>query len=112
MSDDKKSLFLTAWKMIGEPIEPTEEYCFAKKETGRKWRFDFAFIPERVAVEVNGNAWNVRGGGRHNQEADYWKLNNAAALGWRILYFSPAMLINDPAGCVGIVNVALKFSKR
>jgi very-short-patch-repair endonuclease len=66
--------------------EPVPEYVFAPP---RRWRFDFAWPPLRVAVEVEGGAWV---GGRHTRgkgfEADAEKYNTAALLGWIVLRFT------------------------
>lgn len=72
---------------------------------GRRWRFDFAWEAQRVAVEVDGGAW-APGGGRHATDADRDKLNHAA-LAWRVLRFSPQQVERDPAGCVELVRRAL-----
>jgi len=52
----------------------------------RKWRFDFAFLGPKLAVEVDGGIWV---GGRHNTgtgvENDCEKYTEAAILGWRII---------------------------
>lgn len=63
----------------------------------RKWRFDIAWLEAGgkpyVAIEVQGGIW---GGGRHNRGAamlkEWEKLNEAAAMGWRILYCQPSDL--------------------
>lgn len=61
----------------------TREHEFHPK---RKWRFDFAFQVERVAIEVDGG---VHTGGRHTRgdgfEADCEKMSTAAVYGWRVL---------------------------
>jgi hypothetical protein len=61
----------------------------------RKWRFDFAFVPEKVALEVEGGVWT---GGRHTRGAgfsgDMAKYNAAAILGWRILRVTPEQMRN------------------
>jgi very-short-patch-repair endonuclease len=53
---------------------------------GRRWRFDFAFVAQKVAVEVDGGTHSQ---GRHNRhsgfEKDCQKLNAAAELGWTVL---------------------------
>jgi len=69
---------------------PVEEHRFHPK---RKWRFDFSWPDNRVALEVQGGIW---GGGRHSRGAamlkEWEKLNTAATLGWRILYCQPCDL--------------------
>ena len=56
----------------------------------RKWRFDFAHVQRRVAIEIDGGVWS---GGRHSggagQIGDMEKHNAAAVLGWRVLRFTP-----------------------
>jgi hypothetical protein len=107
MSKDKSSLFGNCWVMLApqQMPAPVAEYRFAPP---RKWRFDWAFPMEMIAVEVEGNAWRVPGGGRHMQDSDLDKYNHAAALGWRVLRFSPGMLDRDPRGCVDLVVKALQ----
>ena len=52
----------------------------------RKWRFDYAIVELKIAVEVDGAVWV---GGRHNRAsgyiADMEKLNTAASMGWLVL---------------------------
>ena len=102
MKQDKAALFLHYWKLLFplDPV-PVAEYRF---HPVRKWRFDFAFVDQRVAVEVEGNAWNVAGGGRHMQDSDLEKYNEAAAMGWFVFRFSPGMLKSEPAGCLELVR--------
>lgn len=105
MTTDKSEMFLYFWRLFGKGhTQPTPEYRF---KDGRKWRFDWAWPAERVAVEVEGNAWHVRGGGRHMQDSDLEKYNTAAALGWRVFRFSPGMLEREPVSCVGLIIEAL-----
>lgn len=67
--------------------EPTTEHAFAKP---RRWRFDYAWIDRRVALEVDGGIWT---GGRHTSghgfTADIEKLNEAAVLGWCVVRCIP-----------------------
>ncbi len=77
-------------------LELTPEFKFHPK---RKWRFDFACEPARVAVEIEGGTWagrpcpvcKQRGGGRHNRAAgfarDCEKYREAAFLGWLVFRF-------------------------
>jgi very-short-patch-repair endonuclease len=83
--------------------EPTPEYRFNPQ---RRWRFDFAWLSERVAVEIDGGQWRA-GGGRHNTDSDREKLNTAAALGWCVLRFSHSALRDDPVGCIALLRMAL-----
>lgn len=110
---DKADTFKFFWR-VHAPIdapEPMEEYNF-DKHLGRRHRFDFAWLYKKVAVEVNGNAWSVQGGGRHGKDDDLEKLNIANVEGWCVLQFSPAMLQNDPAACVDMVLKALGLQQE
>lgn len=107
-STDKASEFLFHWRVIAPmsaPI-PEEEYNF-DSHLGRKHRFDFAWLYKKVAVEIEGNAWHVQGGGRHMTDSDLEKYNLAVSLGWRVFRFSPAMLKRDPAKCIEMVVKAI-----
>ena len=77
-------------------IHACPEYQFCES---RRWRADFAIPEHKLLIEVDGGnrmAKIVNGRavaiGRHTQDADMEKLNEAAILGWRILRFSPAMV--------------------
>lgn len=108
MSQDKSGMFLEYWRLLAPgDIMPVAEYRF---HPVRKWRFDWAFPALRIAVEVDGGAW-VANGGRHAQDPDREKLNAAASLRWLVFRFSPAMLKKDPAGCVELVQMALRDSE-
>lgn len=62
---------------------PVREYVFCP---GRRWRFDFAWPDQRLAVELEGGHWAH---GRHTRgagfAADCEKYSTAAALGWRVI---------------------------
>ena len=110
MAQDKNHMFSYLWHVLAENMpKPQEEYPFSKG-LGIRHRFDFAFIESKIAVEVEGNAWNVRGGGSHMQDSDLEKYNLAALLGWRVLRFSPGMMKRDPDGCIKIVKDCLSMS--
>lgn len=70
--------------------EPVREYRF---DTQRRWRFDFAWPHQKVAVECEGGVWT---NGRHTRaagfEADCAKYNTAAARGWRELRLTGGMI--------------------
>lgn len=94
MSDLERS-FLYFWRVLASDlIEPEREYRFCLE---RKFRFDFAWIGQKVAVEIEGGTHR---NGRHNRaagyEADCIKYNLATALGWRVLRYTGNMLTSDP----------------
>jgi very-short-patch-repair endonuclease len=65
--------------------EPVREHVFAPP---RKWRLDFAWPEQKLAVEVEGGIFTA---GRHSRGAgllaDMAKYNAAALAGWRVLRF-------------------------
>ncbi len=96
-------IVIAYFKECGIP-EPKIEHKF---HPTRKWRFDFSweafqmsvpgctsnvYVP-RVALEVQGGLFIQ---GRHNHGAslrkEHEKLNEAARLGWRVLYVMPENL--------------------
>ena len=77
------------------------DWSFAeyKFHPDRRWRFDLCWPNRMIAVEIDGGnrmAKIINGRavavGRHTQDADYEKMNEAAILGWRVLRFSPAQV--------------------
>ena len=70
--------------------KPVTEHRF---HPGRRWRFDYAWLPELVALEVEGGAWTK---GRHTRGQgfidDMEKYNQAVCLGWRLVRFTPEQL--------------------
>ncbi len=63
-------------------IEPDREVRF---HPTRKWRFDFAFKEQFIAIEVEGGIWT---GGAHVNPQGYAgnceKYNMAAKMGWKV----------------------------
>lgn len=59
----------------------------------RRWRFDFAWVGPKLAVEVQGGIWS---GGAHGRGVgitrDMEKLNEAQILGWSVLFVSSEMI--------------------
>jgi very-short-patch-repair endonuclease len=88
------ALYVKFCKAAGIPA-PTPEYVFAKS-IGRKWRFDYCWVDQKVALEVDGGIWTH---GRHTRGAgwlkDAEKLNTAAAMGWRLLRCTPDQLASQ-----------------
>lgn len=66
-------------------IELVAEYKF---HPTRKWRFDFANVSEKIAIEIEGGIYSqgrhTRGSGFRN---DTIKYNQATILGWRVLRY-------------------------
>jgi very-short-patch-repair endonuclease len=87
--------FALFWRIVEEP-QLEEEHRF---DVTRRWRFDFAHLASKTAVEVEGGVWS---GGRHTRGTGYTKdcqKYNAAALeGWAIFRLTGDMVtIPDPA---------------
>lgn len=87
--------FETEWKRLGGwPLTPEHKF-----HPSRKWPFDYAYIPKKVAIELEGGTWV---GGRHVRGAGYsrdcQKYNAAALLGWRVFRLTTDMIRDDPAG--------------
>jgi very-short-patch-repair endonuclease len=75
---------LFALHIRGAKMQPAKrEHVFAAP---RKWRLDFAWPEEKIAVEVEGGTWT---NGRHSRgtgfAADCEKYARAAILGWTVL---------------------------
>lgn len=82
-------LFLAHWRRLGGP-PLHREWQFHLE---RKWRFDFVFPEQKIAIEIEGG---TRQRGRHNRAQGYAndceKYNAAVTLGWRVFRFSDVML--------------------
>lgn len=80
---------MSYFKSFGLP-EPVEEHRF---HPVRRWRFDYAFLDEKVAVEIEGGIWS---GGRHTRGkgfiGDLDKYNMAQKMGWKVYRFTPQQL--------------------
>jgi len=84
--------FVLIWKEIGgQPL--LEEHKFHAK---RKWRFDFAHIEAKVAIEIEGGIW---GQSRHTKAVGYIKdcekYNAATFDGWYVIRL-PNFWIKEP----------------
>lgn len=88
---DRAEVFLRALEVRGLP-RPEREWKF---DTKRRWRFDYAWPQQMIALEVEGGVWT---GGRHTRGAgflkDIEKYNGAAVLGWRLLRVTPDKLVS------------------
>ena len=95
-SELSKGEELFAQHCMAYKLTPVREYEFCP---GRKWRFDFAFVPKRLAVEVEGGT--KFGKSRHSRgesfERDARKYNKAARMGWRVLRYTTDMVMRGEA---------------
>lgn len=68
------------------PKLPEREYKF---HPTRKWKFDFCYPEEKLAIEIEGG---TRNNGRHTRhagfQADCEKYNEAATMGYTVLRFT------------------------
>lgn len=68
-----ESAFALAWRLYApDAPEPVAEYRFAPP---RRFRLDFAWVPQRVGVELQGGTFTVR----HDRREGAWALVAAAA---------------------------------
>jgi len=76
-------------------MTPQREYVF---HPGRRWRFDFAWPEEKIAVEIEGGTFQ---NGRHQRplgfENDCRKYNAAVLDGWKVLRFTTRMVTSGAA---------------
>lgn len=90
--------------------KPVAEYRFHKT---RRWRFDWCFVENKLALEVEGGAWK-KGGGRHNRGkgfiADMEKYNEAAIYGFRLIRVTPQQM--ESGEVVNIIQRFFEFNKN
>ena len=91
---DLEETFSYQLKVLNLP-EPIREHRFHPE---RKFRFDFAWLPEMIAVEIEGGTWSK---GRHNRPMgfgkDCEKYNEAQRLGWVVYRFTGDMVKSGEA---------------
>ena len=82
---------------------PVRQYRFCPT---RRWRADYAYPDAMLLIEVDGGTWS---GGRHVRgkgfEADCEKTSTAAALGYRVVRVTRAMVEDGRA--VALIAQAL-----
>ena len=94
--------FAALWDKVGGP--PLEaEFRFHPQ---RRWRADFAHLPSRTLIEIEGGIYVQ---GRHNRAAgfaaDLEKYLEAALDGWRVVRLGPAELTLQVVGrLVGLIG--------
>ena len=90
--EDKLEFQLKSAKITGF----TREYKFHSK---RRWRLDFAWIDQKIGVEVEGGIWLPRSG--HNTgvgiSRDVEKGNSLTLLGWKLIRVTGKMIKSGEA---------------
>jgi very-short-patch-repair endonuclease len=91
---------------------PARNYRF---DLSRRWQADFAWVEQRVIVEIEGG---VRSGGRHVRPEGYAgdaeKYNAAALGGWLVLRYTADALQTDPQRVIDeiLMAFAVQHSRR
>jgi very-short-patch-repair endonuclease len=89
-------------RAMGLP-EPDREF---RAIEGRKFRFDFAWLEQKLLVECQGGIWTRGAHGRPvGIKRDMEKLNLAQLQGWRVMQFGVDEIDNGEA--VGMITKAL-----
>lgn len=97
-AEAEREQFRRYCQAAGLPV-PVPEYRFHGQ---RRWRIDYAFVAERVALEVEGASWGTgpachacgqRRAGAHTRgghfRSDIAKYNALAGMGWRLVRTTP-----------------------
>lgn len=87
----RRDLQLLHLELMAQEIPlPEAEYRF---HLTRRWRFDFAWPEQKIALEFEGGTWSH---GRHTRgkgyEGDCEKYSEAAILGWKVIRVTAAMI--------------------
>ena len=90
-----ESRFESLWRAHGGP-ELEKEFRF---HPTRRWRADFAHLPSRTLIEIEGGIYV---NGRHNRPAgfaaDLEKYLEASLAGWRVVRLGPNELTSAHVG--------------
>lgn len=106
LTSELESAFDTYWRLLAPDMPtPVAEHRFSK---WRKWRFDRAWVNEKVAVELEGGVYTH---GRHTRAkgfiADCEKYNAAALEGWLVLRYTCDQM-RDPSAVIEQVKRAIE----
>jgi len=104
-----EKIFDIAWEAVGLTTEClVKEFSF---HPTRKFRFDRALPKYKIAIEIDGGT-HLQNGGRHNQDSDRLKINEAMLLGWQVIRFSGSQVKSNPRGCIYKVLEFIERSKK
>lgn len=95
-------------KIEGLP-EPVREHCGIP---GRRFRFDLAYLDERIAIECHGGEF-INGGHNRGQglAKDCTKANLAQLGGWLYLAYTGKQLTKEVRGVVDEIRRALELRR-
>ena len=104
--------FMRVWKTVAG-----DQWPYPKRECRfhptRKWRFDFAWERERVAVEMEGGVFV---GGGHTRGRQYTmncqKYNAATVAGWRVLRYTVADVQERPVQMIEEITALLAEGRQ
>lgn len=113
---DYEATFLRAFRLFGQGLPCPKGQV--RLIPGRRFSFDFAWVEQRIAVEIQGGIWmppdkNGNRRGAHaaplNLERDHRKANLACCHGYRMLFFGPKDLTTMTAckKSIDVVRFAL-----
>lgn len=110
---DYEAGFMRVWRCTSATDDvppPAPQYQF---DPARKWRFDFAWPMQKIAVELEGL---TRQGGRHQRRDGYArdceKYRAAALAGWLVLRYPAADMQTRPVQLVEDVAAAVRDAMR
>jgi len=103
---DGEATFLYYLRILGRGIpEPVREHQF---DPTRKWRFDFAWIEQKVAVEIEGKDHQMN----QRYTSDMEKYNAAITQGWRLLRFRMREMQDDPTTSIDLLKKVLNAGRN
>ena len=99
---DNEQMFAATLKLLDKELSKhiIRQHRFHKV---RRWRFDFCFLEEKIAIEIDGIR-KQHGGDRHSKDPDRVKINEAVCMGWRVLRFSRKQVVDSPDYCVAQIR--------
>ena len=88
-------------------LRPRREYKFSSHD----YKVDFAFMRQRLAIEIEGGVWT---NGRHTRGSgfirDIEKYNALTLAGWRLLRYTPQMIADDPLKVIAEIEHVLALA--
>ena len=107
----REQLFTVLWRTIGDRNwTPVEQHQFAPP---RMWRFDFAWLSVKVAVEIHGGEFVA---GRHGRGRglmdDAEKSRAAARLGWIVIPVIGTELDERPCDVMEDIKAVLESRRQ